>query len=220
MKYSLSKGLVLLLAVVLCALSLASCGQDGAPDWEGSFYKKGGEGRELIFSFYTYGEQDQLRVSRTVSDINGRASVGETAWLDEKKPSVAEDDYFTYTLKGDALTVKSIDKEDFTLEFEGSYTRGERLEAIEYFGTDDDPAQLQLGAFYSLDGDLEQLTMLFFDDDTVIFSEQDWQSDYFDFEYDMDNAVVTIYSDDGSIALYLLDDGTLISEDGEVFIAI
>lgn len=222
MKKFFSKALAVSMAAIFCALSLAACGQSEPPDWDGSFYMNVGEDHDLIFSFYTEGDEGGvLQVDRTDADLYGSASVSAQAWIDEKNPGVAEDDYFRYTLKGDELTVKSIDGEDFTLEFEGSYTRGEALSEIDYGGDSDDGSDygdvsLHTDVYYSVDGDENQLTLLFSDNGTMVFSEPDWESAEID--YYVNGSTVTIQTDGSPMDLELQGDGSLLSEEGQVFI--
>lgn len=220
MKKFFSKALAVSMAAIFCALSLAACGQSEPPDWDGSFYMNVGEDHDLIFSFYTEGDEGGvLQVDRTDADLYGSASVSAQAWIDEKNPGVAEDDYFRYTLKGDELTVKSIDGEDFTLEFEGSYTRGEALSEIDYGsdnGSDYGDVSLHTDVYYSVDGDENQLTLLFSDNGTMVFSEPDWESAEID--YYVNGSTVTIQTDGSPMDLELQGDGSLLSEEGQVFI--
>lgn len=222
MKKFFSKALAVSMAAIFCALSLAACGQSEPPVWDGSFYMNVGEDHDLIFSFYTEGDEGGvLQVDRTDADLYGSASVSAQAWIDEKNPGVAEDDYFRYTLKGDELTVKSIDGEDFTLEFEGSYTRGEALSEIDYGSDSDDESDygdvsLHTDVYYSVDGDENQLTLLFSDNGTMVFSEPDWESAEVD--YYVNGSTVTIQTDGSPMDLELQGDGSLLSEEGQVFI--
>ena len=217
MKKRLLKALVVSLAAVLCLLSLASCGQR-AQNWDGTFYQYLDETHFYAFEITVYGASepgDSIDIKRMDCEVRedgeyGTASAGWGAYL--KKADVTDDDMYRYKLKGDTLTVTLIDqdlKDTYAELFEGTYTRGGPMP-----NPDITEGGLHRYAYYSLDGDPDALTLLFYSDQVAMGNAMD--TEYAG--YTEDGQFITIEAEEGAFTLEVMEDGTLVSDYGDVFI--
>lgn len=230
MKKRLLRGLAVSMAAVLCLMLLVSCGQS-KQNWNGTFYMEIDNGTYAVFDIMTFGDEaevgDSLRILRAEYQVDENGGYVLTSANEDgtlTKANTVEGTFYSYTLDGDILTVKSVDGEDFTLVYEGAYTRGEPLpnsdDGEDYYDDDYDFVYDSLNGFYFnkdyvLDGDADELTLYFYEDGSVLLSDPD-QSAFG--EYTADNKIITIVVEGDVLELEVLDSETLVTEDGEAFI--
>lgn len=236
MKRRLCKGLAAAVTAVLCILPLCACGSS-QESWEGTYYQEIDKTHFYVFEITMNSEGEDsasVFISRLDCEIHedgsyGIAGGGWSAYLE--KDGSGDDGNYVYKLRGDTLTVTAADKEDdYAVLFEGKYTRGEPLprddaESGEDEGEDEDYGgeygELRYDVDYLLNGEQDSLELYFYEDETVLISDPDW-SDFVPFAVEGGYVGIDI-SEIGQLngevlVLQILGDGTLLAEDGSVFI--